>query len=451
MSLKKLMILSKRLVIPGMMLVLVVAACNKKPEQIGANLQPDQDRIQVLHTDTIAINAYSVLEDSIRTDEPAQILLGSMFDPAFGKTVASFYTQLRLSSNAPDFGTNPVLDSLVLQLAYSGYYGDTTTLQTIRVQELVHDIYLDSNYFSNQHIVRDPFDYANKQFYPRPTAPFPLEGDTLQAMIRVRLSDQSPDLGNKILNAPAEFLVSSDMFAEYMKGIYVTVDPVGNDGAISYFDLPSNLSRATLYYHNDSQDSLRYELMISANTARFNHFEHFNYADASPEFKAQLLQGDTSLGQEKLYLQAMGGLRTYVGFPNLKRLVQITGKKMIINEARLIFSGYEDEPEFTPPGKLALVKRIGDDQKYVIMEDQLDGETYFDGNYKASVNEYHFRITRYVQNLIDLDADEEDYGLYALIIGASSKADRWVFNGTNPQQQEDQKPFRLQIIYSTIE
>lgn len=437
--------------IPGMILVMIVAACNKKPEQIGANLQPDQDRIQVLHTDTIAINAYSVLEDSIRTDEPAQILLGSMFDPAFGKTVASFYTQLRLSSNAPDFGTNPVLDSLVLQLAYSGYYGDTTAMQTIRVQELVHDIYLDSNYFSNQHIVRDPFDYANKQFYPRPKSPFPLNGDTLQAMIRVRLSDQSPDLGNKILNAPAEFLVSSDMFAEYMKGIFVTVDPVVSDGAISYFDLPSNLSRATLYYHNDSEDSLRYELMISANTVRFNHFEHFNYADASPEFKAQLLQGDTSLGQEKLYLQAMGGLRVYIGFPNLKRLVQTTGKKMIINEARLIFPGYEDEPDFTPPGKLALVKRIGDDQKYVIMEDQLDGENYFDGNYKASVNEYHFRITRYVQNLIDLDADEEDYGLYALIIGASSKADRWIFNGTNPQQQEDQKPFRLQIIYSTID
>ncbi len=445
------LILSKRLVIPGMLLVMIVAACNKKPEQIGANLQPDQDRIQVLQTDTIAINAYSVLEDSIRTDEPSQILLGSMFDPTFGKTVASFYTQLRLSSNAPDFGTNPVLDSLVLQLAYSGHYGDTTTMQTIRVQELVHDIYLDSNYFSNQHIVRDPFDYANKQFYPRPTAPFPFDGDTLQAMIRVRLSDQSPDLGNKILNAPAEFLVSSDMFAEYMKGIYVTVDPVGSDGAISYFDLPSNLSRATIYYHNDSEDSLRYELMISANTVRFNHFEHFNYADASPEFKAQLLQGDTSLGQEKLYLQAMGGLRVYIGFPNLQRLVQTTGKKMIINEARLIFSGYEDEPEFTPPSKLALVKRTGDDQNYMIMEDQLDGEAYFDGNYKASVNEYHFRITRYVQNLIDLDADEEDYGLYALIIGASSKADRWVFNGTNPQQEVDQKSFRLQIIYSIID
>jgi hypothetical protein len=445
------LILSKKLVIQGVILVLIVAACNKKPEQIGAGLQPDQDRIQVLHADTIAINAYSVLEDSIRTDEPSQILLGSMFDPDLGKTVASFYTQLRLSSNSPDFGTNPVLDSLVLQLAYSGYYGDTSTRQTIRVQELVHDIYLDSNYFSNQHIVRDPFDYANKQFYPRPTAPFPSNGDTLQAMIRVRLSDQSPDLGNKILNAPAEFLVSSDMFAEYMKGIYVTVDPVNDGGAISYFDLPSNLSRATVYYQNDSEDSLRYELMISANTPRFNHFEHFNYADASSEFKAQLLEGDTSLGQEKLYLQAMGGLRVYIGFPNLKRLVQTTGKKMIINEARLIFSGYDDEPEFSPPAKLALVKSTGEDQNYVVLQDQLDGESYFDGNYKASVNEYHFRITRYVQNLIDLDAEEEDFGLYALIIGASSKADRWISNGTNPMQQTDQKPFRLQIIYSVLD
>jgi hypothetical protein len=445
------MILSKRLVISGLLLVLLVAACTKKPEQIGANLQPDQDRIQVLHTDTIAINAYSVLEDSIRTDEPSQILLGSIVDPTFGKTVASFYTQLRLSTNAPDFGANPVLDSLVLQLAYSGYYGDTTTLQTIRVQELVNDIYLDSSYFSNQHIARDPFDYANKPFYFRPESPFPLDGDTLPALIRIRLSDQSPALGNKILSTPAEFLASSETFTEYMKGIYVTVDAVSSNGAIAYLNLPSNLSRATIYYHNDSEDSLRYELTILANTPRFNHFEHFNYADASPEFKGQLLQGDTSLGQEKLYLQAMGGLRTYIGFPNLKHFARNTGKKIVVNEARLIFSGYEEEPEFIPPNKLALVKRTGNMQQYTIMEDQLDGETYFDGNYKASLNEYHFRITRYVQNLISLDGEDDDFGLYALIIGASSKADRWVFNGANPQQQAGQKPFKLQIVYSTVD
>jgi len=41
------LILSKKLVIQGVILVLIVAACNKKPEQIGAGLQPDQDRIQV--------------------------------------------------------------------------------------------------------------------------------------------------------------------------------------------------------------------------------------------------------------------------------------------------------------------------------------------------------------------------------------------------------------------
>lgn len=447
-ALKKMLKLSHVLFMTG---VLIFAACSKKPEQIGADLQPDQDRVQVFRTDTLAITAYSVVEDSIRTDEPANALLGSIADPVFGTMVSGFYTQFRLSTNAPDFGENPILDSLVLQLAYAGYYGDTTTVQTMRVFEIGQSLYLDSSYYSTRHIPYGTNDFANRDFSPNPKKGFPWQGDTLQPMIRVRLSDQSPELGNKILNAPAAELENNEKFVEYIKGLFITVDPVTSGGAISYFDLPSNLSRLTLYYKNNSRDSLRYELLITAQTPRYNRFDHFGYANAASDFKNQVIEGDTTLGNTQLYLQTMGGVKTFIRFPDLRNFSNNLGKKVIINEAKLIFSGYEAEPDLAPPAQMALVLRTEDPTRNVIMPDQLEGEAYFGGNYKKSVNEVHFRITRYVQNLVQMEDDDTDYGLFAIITGASSRASRWVVNGANPSDPETKKPLRLQIIYSTID
>jgi hypothetical protein len=453
--LKNLTVLKKHIIpgklfMLGFIILIAFASCRKKPEQIGADLQPDRDRIQLFHTDTLTVTAYSVREDSVRTDEPARMLLGSISDPVFGITVAGFYTQIRLSTNAPNFGANPVLDSLVLQMAYNGHYGDTSTLQTMRVYEMNEQIFLDSTYYSTRQIGYEPTDLANMQYWPHPKRPFPFLGDTLPPMIRVRLSDITAELGNKILNAPTESLENNEKFVEYVKGLYITVDPVASGGGISYFDLPSNLSRATLYYKNDQSDSLRYELFILTNTPRFNRFEHFNYDDSDMSFKNQVIDGDTTLGQNRLYLQSMGGVKTYIRFPHLRKFAQQLGKNIAINEARLIFTGSEYPLALPAPPQLVLVEAIDNAGNYKIMQDQFEGDAYFGGNYQTSRNEYSFRISRYVQSIIKSDT-EDDFGLWALVVGASARADRWVFNGTHPQVTDTIPAFRLQLIYSTID
>ncbi len=446
---KKYILLGTRVVVLGLIIIFSFVSCKKKPEQIGADLQPDQDRIQLHFTDTISITAYSVREDSVRTDEPAQMLLGSMKDPVFGTTVAGFYTQLRLSTNAPDFGPNPVLDSLVLQLVYSGYYGDTTSTQTIRIYELNDQLFLDSTYYSTSQLAHESVEIAHYQFQPRPRTLFPFLGDTLPPLIRISLSDISTELGNRILNTPEESLETGDAFAEYFKGIFVTADPVSSDGVISYFNLPSNLSRATLYYQNDNNDSLRYELFISANTPRFNRFDHFDYTDADAGFRQQVIEGDTTLGKNRLYLQSMGGVKTFLRFPHLNKFAEQLGSNIAVNEAKLIFTGFEPDPEIPAPAQLVLVERTDNEGNYRIMSDQLEGDAYFGGNYKASTNEYQFRISRYAQRLIK--GDSNDMGLYAFIVGASAKADRWVYQGTGPSEADTIPAFRLHLIYSTVD
>lgn len=439
-------LLSYRL-LPLALLVLFATACSKKTERIGDNLQPDQNLIRLMHTDTTSIVAYSELVDTIRTDEPARNLFGSLKDPVFGTTRAGFYTQTRLSTNGHNFGINPQLDSLVLQIAYQGYYGDTNTTQTMRVYELLDDIYLDSAYYSSNVRNITQIDLANHSFVPAPRTPFIWQEDTLSPAMRVRLSDISTALGEKILNASDTDLESTENFKEYFKGLFVMAEAVNSDGAILYYNLNSNLSRLTIYYSNDTDDSLRYEFFITTSEARYNYFDHNNYADADPAFQNQVLNGDTASGSQKLYTQAMAGVKTKLRFPHLSKMAA-DGKNVVINEAKLLFRSTEDTV-LTPPSQMVLVKDKGDGT-YTVLPDQLEGDAYFGGLYKSSVNGYEFRITHYVQDLLLNPAQTDNYGLYFFVLSASSKADRWVFNGPRPET-DTLNSLKLQLIYSIVE
>jgi len=147
-------------------LVFVVSSCKKDPYQVGINLLPPSDTLNVKTSDTASFVAYSVLQDSVRTDETTLSLLGSLMDPVYGSTTAGLYMQYRLSAEAPDFGTNPGLDSIVLMLPYGTIYGDTNALQTLKVYEISKDFYYDSVYYSNQSVETYGIPLANYTFKP---------------------------------------------------------------------------------------------------------------------------------------------------------------------------------------------------------------------------------------------------------------------------------------------
>ncbi len=76
--------------------------------------------------------AYNVLNgDSIRVDNARlqQATLGAFKEPQFGLQKSDYVSQMRLSVFAPEFGTNPILDSAVLVI--KPYYApDSTTVTT---------------------------------------------------------------------------------------------------------------------------------------------------------------------------------------------------------------------------------------------------------------------------------------------------------------------------------
>lgn len=428
--------------------IMAFASCKKSPETIGNNLISDDSFISIYHTDTTEIICHSYL-DSVATDNASNALLGAIKDPIFGNTEAGFYTQFRPSVAGQSFGNNPVVDSLVLQLCLVGYYGDTTVMQTAHVYELTDSLVFENTYYSHSTVAMGSIDHANGyQFCPRPKTKVHIIGsDTVtQPIIRIPLSQ---DLGNYLVNLDTTAYSRPDRFKQHFKGLYVTCATVGLDGAISSINLTNNTyTLLQLYYHNAATPDkpMRYNFYVTSSDAYFNHFDH-DYTQGSPEFVSQLMDGQESLGQSTLYLQTMGGVRAKVLFPNLTHWTDtLEGCRLVVNEAKLILPATTAlmDSIYKAPKNFMLVGFSSDTTTY-LLPDYLEGSAFFDGTYNSSKQAVSFRITEYLQQMID--GKKDNLGLSLGINGAAYNATRYVING--PEASDGEK-MRLEVTYSIV-
>ncbi len=432
---------------PGALLLVVlfliaifIISCSDENDLIGLNIQPPGEELMVFVSDTFSVTAYSVREDSLRTDEMATSILGSFFDPVFGKTTASIYTELRLSSLQIDFGEGAAIDSIILTLAFSGMYGDSATTQTFRVFEMTENIHVDSIYYSNQVTA------FGSQFGFEQTIPYidSILVDTVKTAPYLRIAlNEGGILASKLLSATSDNFASNENFRQFFKGIYITADPVNESGkgALLSYNLISDLTSLKVYYHNNEEDSLQYNFLISNAGGRYGHYNHYDYTDAEDLLKQQIIFGDTTQGSNKIYLQPLGGVKTYLRFPTIASL----GSNISINEAKLIFTNHEPASAFNNPSRLIIGKLTDDQGNTTLLDDQYEGDSYFGGFYSGE-SQYSFRLSRYIQQRI-LSPDTEDFGLAMLIPGASSVPQRVVLNGSGTESGK----IRLKITYTKID
>ncbi len=444
-------ILEVRGLLSVIILSLLLASCAKDPGQIGYIIQPEDSRLNVAFSDTTTIYAYSKLVDSIRSDKLSVTAFGSLRDPVFGGTTAGFYTQFILSAPGHEFPANRVLDSLVFQLSYEGYYGDTNNTLRAHTYEMLDSLEADQTYYSNKYVPVGTTDYSNYTFEPRPTDSILIykdtinPPDTLPAALRLNLTNISTELGLKLLNASADVMEDSKSFQEYFHGLFVQSEPIYQDGVIAYFGLATGKSRLELYYreHPDSTTTIRYDYLITISTATVNKYEH-NYNSASAEFKSQVINHDTTLGQQKFYAQGYGGVQSIVKFPHIQKWAR--EGNVAINEAKLILPGYDGDEFFDAPGQMSLLS-IEEDGEGAILVDQAEGDSYFDGDYNDATNSYEFRITRYIQSLVS-DTTKPNRGLYLFLYGGSVHPERFIFKGNN--MGADSTGMKLEILFTDL-
>lgn len=442
----KFAILRKGLFLLSFLSLLLLLSCRKSPHTLGSTILPENAQLKIVYGYWDGLYGHSFLEDSIRTDELSRNMLGSQYDSLFGVTSANIAVQYTLSSKLINFGVNPQLDSLVLYLRYNGeMYGDSSTVQHLHIYELNQDIFVDSTYHSNSVFTHNDIDYANYSFKPAPRDSVVLgEGvfaDTVAPQMVINLSNISPQLGQKILDADSSTLKSDSAFMEFFKGLYFESEPVTSNGALFSVNYMLTGSWLKLYYHNDEKDSLQYRLATSVLTARINTYKH-DYSTSPSDFRQQVIDGDTSLGLEKLYVQGAGGVRTIISVPDIKDYTD--SSRIAFNEVKLIIPG-ANKPRLAPE-RLALVKFTAD-STYVPLIDQFEGNDYFGGTYKSSTNEYVFRITRYMQSVYN--GDETNRKLYLFVSGASVNPENFVIKGN--KYEGDTTGMRLEIIYTNLD
>lgn len=418
-------------------LILIVCAslysCKKETRRIGNDLQPTNSLITVSFNNEQDVVTSTFRVPYLSTKMLANSMLGNMNDPEFGITNCDFYTQFSLSTSSQTWGDNAVADSVVLNLCYSGFYGDTTEYLNVKVFEMTEQMYADSTYRSNMVLSCDENELANYSFSPRPLTPFDtvLDRGVLQIPI-------NPSLGNKFIENE-DNMMSNDEFKEFFYGLRVKCDITNAEGSICFFNLTHSYTYLRVYYHNDV-DTLHYDFTISSSDVRYNHYYH--------DYSGSQITFNDTVNNEKLYVQGASGTRVWIKFPNIAEWAQSQADYVAVNEAKLVLTGVPtDTSLYTPPIKLvAAAAKFDTDTTYMIIPDQLISAEYFGGSYNPEEDIVWFRVTEYIQNLIKNGKyATEANGLLIYVDQGSSVPRRWVFGG--PQGEN---PVRLDIVYSKI-
>ncbi|HDR51877.1 MAG TPA: DUF4270 family protein, partial [Mariniphaga anaerophila] len=280
----------------------IFTGCNE-PGELGMELLPSTDLIEVKNlVERNSISSFTYREDSIRTDEPAKSLLGSFYDPVFGLTTINFATQFRLQGY-PEYGTNPVVDSVKLFLYYRLMYGDTVTPQRFRVYELESDLDIDQNYY--QYVDLKGMAYSKLLGETDYTPVIRLDSasqDTFYQLITIPLD---VSLGEKLVNADSLQMVNNDVFMEYFKGLYIESEAqIETGGSILTLEAASSGnfqgSALVVYYNNDENkseetpDTMLNPYVITQFSARVNSIEH-DYSGTPFEANLNVDMGEDSL------------------------------------------------------------------------------------------------------------------------------------------------------------
>lgn len=400
-----------------------LTGCENETSDLGGNIMPPSEKINVKYTDDFTLDAYTYSADSVRSDKMNRALLGSKVDPVFGTSKADFITQARLSE-PKDFGIDTVfVDSLVLYLLTDGFYGDGETKQILEVYELIEDFYKDSSYYSNlslEGILNESL-IGTTTFQPNDT------------LVSVKLDIP---VGQKIVNQNYEH---QEQFLEVFKGLYVTSENVLEGGGIVNLNLVSFDSKLTIYYHTGT-DTISYDFVINESSVRINRFSH-DYETADVAYKISHL--DDLIHDTVIYAMGLGGVYTRIDLSFLESWRDTM--PVAINNAEIIvgLSAYDPFSEMFPPPEKLELKTMNENNEFILVFDALLGDDYFGGKLDEENGLYHFKITTHLQDFLLEKTD--DLTVYLFVGNSNISPDRVVLsNGENSNK------IQLKLTYSRL-
>ncbi len=434
-----------KLVLPFSFLVLLIA-CEEDPGDIGLNLIEEQPGIS--STDTLSIQAYTIPDDSIPTSHGAQNMMGVLNDPVFGKTKATIFTEIRLPMNEFSLGENPVLDSVKLSMAYTGrYYGQEQTFQHLTVYELSENLPDTDTIYGHRFFEHYPEPVGAFQLRPAPTDSVQVfqDGEPIVVAPHFKIP-LSMEFGQKIIDAnETEAFENVPNFLEYLKGFYIDIDEnIDGEGSIFNINMYSPLTSLILYYHEEG-DTINIEQRFPINefAKNFTRFEGFDFADAHPLLREQVIDQNLTSGDSLVFVQSMGRLRANIEIPHLEELAAFPN--VAINQARLYLPvDQEFSHELWPEANSLLLLQYNEEEDLEFLSDYDLGPAYFGGIYNEEKRHYRFNITKYIQDV--LEGTTPNNGLTLTVSNAPVNAHRVILKGPG----RSTRPMRLEIVYTVF-
>ena len=373
-----------------------ILACND-PNVVGINL-PDSAKFTINNDSIENFVLTTVVEDSLRSDESINLLLGQITeDPIFGENTGAFCQQMLLPANNIEEISNIVVDSVFITYTYSDFYGDLNENEDleISVHELEESIYKDSIYYSDYTPIYNSTNLAVNKFI--------IEGDSnSSSYLKIQLSNS---FGEQIINASgSDDMIDDEAFLEFFKGFYVEATATNT---IMYLNPIADKSRFSIFYHEiDIDTAISFDCDFSGDAARINIFNKKTI--------------DTTLNSDYRYIQSMGGHKIEFIFTDLPSIQQkVEGKA--INRVTVDLKTIEDN-NYASHEKLFLVRETNEGKIVFLTDFTIEGESHFGGELKDGI--YSFNITRYFVQL--LNNPEYTDKLYILSSGAAANANRTI-------------------------
>ena len=345
--------------------IVFIASCDKEYNETGSSLVND-DHYLFDSDVSKSIVAYNQKIGPVETSNLPVNSLGFYNNTVFGKTTASYVTQLELNNLDPIFKTHAIIDSVHLYIPYFSTFISKDTDSgdsTYELDSLQGTNRINLKIFENGYFLRD-FDASStssltqrQKYYSNQKPQFdaaivnttsPLFNSStlvdnqdvgfgfspgevkfiyIKNATQVVKERKTPGMSllldktffqNKIINAPAGKLLNNNVFKDYFRGLYFQASAYvnsPNQGTMSLLDFKQG--KVTIYYRQDKANSVepvaeelreRKTLILNIAGNSVNLLE----TDNNASYDAAITNANATTGDKKLYLKGQEGAVTVI-------------------------------------------------------------------------------------------------------------------------------------------
>ena len=420
----------------------LMVSCNSDSDDLGKNLFDGNSVTgnQVSY-DLVAYNINN--GDVVRADSYAlqRATLGAFTEGQFGTQKSAYVTQVRLSKYAPDFGTNPIVDSVVLEIkpqydattkavtttnvTHGGQtakqtltkyeavkYGNPATAMNIDVHEIATDLgAVGTEKLSNSTVTTSGVPLGTKVFSGNVYAVSINKTSDNTALLTketgLRIQLNASYFQTKIANKSGAIELSNESnFINYFKGLKISVRE--NDGYLINF-APNEVTMTMYYKSGGKSNTFSFDLG-SSNV----HFSKISYT-RSTTFNSVMANINSTNGDPLLYMQGMGGPGAGIklngaGVSDLKRLYKERGAAILSAKVRLYTDINTWNNSYTKPVGF-LVRKQGETDFITDLKTMLGNSNYslvkaYSTNSNPSY--YDIDITKTIKDIVEKEVEAKD-------------------------------------------